>query len=66
MFKVLEEMKSRQMYGLAEMVVAYVGTGEAEEDDYSEKEDDDSEDDLDYDSDDFFDDESGNDTDDDA
>ena len=27
-FNVLEEMMSRQMYGLAEMVVAFVGTGE--------------------------------------
>ena len=30
-YKVLDEMMSRQMYGLAEQVVAFVGTGEAEE-----------------------------------
>ena len=30
-YKVLDEMMSRQMYGLAEQVVMYVGTGEEEE-----------------------------------
>ncbi len=39
-FKVLEEMMSRQMYGLAETIVSYVGTGEVEEDDYSDDDDD--------------------------
>ena len=49
-FNVLEEMMSRQMYGLAEMVVAFVGTGEPrpplprppdEEDEESDDDDDD-------------------------
>ena len=49
-FNVLEEMMSRQMYGLAEKVVAFVGTGEPqpplpheEEEEEEESDDDDDE-----------------------
>ena len=46
-YKVLDEMMSRQMYGLAEQVVSCVGIGEApeEEEEEEEEEDDDDDDD---------------------
>ena len=38
-FKVVEEMMSREMYGLAEQLVSCVGTGEKQTDDYDNDED---------------------------
>ena len=35
-FKVLEDMMSRGMYGLAELVVEYVGTGKKDEEEGTE------------------------------
>ena len=40
-YKVLDEMMSRQMYGLAEQVVSCVGIGEAPEEEQDEQEEDD-------------------------
>ena len=39
-FNVLEELMSRQMYGLAETIVACVGTGAADESDDDDDDDD--------------------------
>jgi len=39
-YKVLDEMMSRQMYGLAEQVVSCVGIGEAPEEEEEEEEED--------------------------
>ncbi len=44
-YKVLDEMMSRQMYGLAEEVVSCVGIGKAPAEKWQEEEDDDSDDD---------------------
>ena len=44
-YKVLDEMMSRQMYGLAEQVVSCVGIGEAPEEEEEEEEEDDDDDD---------------------
>jgi hypothetical protein len=43
-YKVLDEMMSRQMYGLAEQVVSCVGTGEALEEEEEEEEEEDASD----------------------
>ena len=50
-YKVLDEMMSRQMYGLAEQVVSCVGIGEAPEEEGEEDDDDNDDEDSDEDSD---------------